>query len=89
MDERDFKSMNKLTSTDSSSTKYISVPYFDKPTKVVIDFEDYDYTGSSNDIYGTITKVNGLELPCHNSDKETIIKNILEHLGFEVEINNI
>jgi hypothetical protein len=74
----------KLTQTDSSSTIYIAVP---KPT-IVIELEDYDYTGSSNDIYGTITTVNGIELFSHNSDRETIIKQILEYIGYDVEIIN-
>ena len=58
--------------------------------KVTIEFEDYDYKCSDGccDHYGTITTINGEELPCHNQDKETIIKYILEHLGFEVEIIN-
>jgi hypothetical protein len=36
--------------------------------------------------YGTITSVNGVELPSHNQDAETIVKQILEHLGYSVEI---
>jgi hypothetical protein len=38
------------------------------------------------DIYGTITTINGVELSCHNQDTYTIVKQILEHLGYEVEI---
>lgn len=40
--------------------------------------------------YGTITTVNGIELPLHNSDTPTLITQILEHLGYraEVEISN-
>jgi hypothetical protein len=37
--------------------------------------------------YGTITKVNGQELELHNQDTATILKQVLEHLGYEVEIN--
>lgn len=37
-------------------------------------------------VYGTITTVNGIELPCHNQDAETILKQVLEHLGYVVEI---
>mgnify|MGYP003338018832 CR=1 FL=1 len=36
--------------------------------------------------YGTITTVNGVELPCHNQNAETILKQVLEHLGYKVEI---
>jgi hypothetical protein len=36
--------------------------------------------------YGMITTVNGKELPAHNTDTGTIVSQILEHLGYEVEI---
>lgn len=36
--------------------------------------------------YGTITTVNGTELPCHNQDAPTIVRQILEHLGYEVDL---
>jgi len=36
--------------------------------------------------YGTITTVNGVELPLHNQDAGTILQQVLEHLGYEVEI---
>lgn len=39
--------------------------------------------------YGTITTVNGVELESHNQDSYTMIKQILEHLGYEVEITEI
>lgn len=37
--------------------------------------------------YGTITKVNGQELELHNQDTATILRQVLEYLGYEVEIN--
>ena len=37
--------------------------------------------------YGTITTVNDIELPCHNQDAETILRQVLEHLGYKVEID--
>ena len=59
--------------------------------KVKITFENYN--NSCGDCccfdYGTITKVNGEELKFRNSDTETIVKGILEKLGYEVEIENI
>lgn len=55
--------------------------------KLIIDLEEYDYTGSSNDIYGMVTKVNGVEMPFHNLDVDTILEQVLTHLGYEVEIN--
>lgn len=36
--------------------------------------------------YGTITTVNGVELPFHNQDAVTILIQVLEHLGYKVEI---
>jgi hypothetical protein len=37
--------------------------------------------------YGKITTVNDIELPCHNQDAETILRQVLEHLGYKVEID--
>jgi hypothetical protein len=55
-----------------------------------ITIEEYDYTCSDGCCrhYGTITTVNGVELPCHNQDTETVVRQILEHLGYMVEINS-
>lgn len=39
--------------------------------------------------YGTVTTINGVELDCHNQDAETIVKQILEHLGYKVNIKTI
>ena len=36
--------------------------------------------------YGTTTKVNGVEMPLINQDTSTILTMVLEHLGYEVEI---
>ena len=58
--------------------------------KIEITFEDYEHfcsDGCCHD-WGTITRVNGVALECTNTDKETIIKQILEHLGFEPTIIN-
>lgn len=54
--------------------------------KIIIDLEEYDYTGSSNDIYGMVVKVNGVEMPYYNMDVDTILEQVLTHLGYEVEI---
>lgn len=37
--------------------------------------------------YGTVTTVNGNELPCHNQDAATILSQVLEHLGYTVEMS--
>ena len=36
--------------------------------------------------YGTVTTVNGVELPCHNQDAYTMISQLLEHLKYELDI---
>ena len=36
--------------------------------------------------YGTTTKVNGVEMELQNQDTATIVEQILQHLGYEVEI---
>ena len=54
--------------------------------KLNIELNEFDYTGSSNDIYGMVVKVNGIEMPYQNLDTETILKQVLEHLGYEVNI---
>lgn len=59
----------------------------EKP-KLNIQLDEYNHQCGEGccDIYGTITTINGVELPCHNQDTYTIVKQILEHLGYEVEI---
>jgi hypothetical protein len=49
---------------------------------------DYEYSCGDGCCYnyGTITTVNDVELPCHNQDAGTILEQVLEHLGYEVEI---
>jgi hypothetical protein len=57
--------------------------------KLNIDMHEYYHNcgdGCCTD-YGTIIKVNGVELASHNQDAYTILKNVLEFLGYEVEIN--
>lgn len=53
---------------------------------VKIKLTDYHYQCGDGccDHFGTITEVNGVELPCHNQDSATIVRQILEHLGYEV-----
>ena len=38
--------------------------------------------------FGTVTAVNGVNLPYHNQDTQTILQQVLEHLGYEVEIES-
>ena len=56
-----------------------------------IELNDYYYNcadGCCTNI-GTIVKVNDVELPLHNQDTQTIITQILEHLGFDVNVTSI
>lgn len=56
--------------------------------KVKIKLEDWVYTCGDGccTTYGTTTTVNGVELDNINEDRGTIIQKILEHLGFEVDL---
>jgi hypothetical protein len=62
--------------------------YFATEDTLKIQIEDYHYQCGDKccDHYGTVTTVNGIELPCHNQDVETILRQVLEHLGYKVEI---
>lgn len=56
--------------------------------KLEIELNSYMYNCADGccTTYGTITKVNGVEMDSHNEDASTILRNVLEHLGYEVEI---
>ncbi len=58
---------------------------------LVIKLDEYNYKCGDGccDHYGIITTVNDVELQAHNTDKETILCQILEHLGYTVEIINL
>jgi hypothetical protein len=61
----------------------------DNKPKLKIDMHEY-YNNCSDGCctdYGTIVSVNGVEMPFRNQDTYTILKQVLEHLGYEVEIN--
>ena len=56
--------------------------------KIIIELDEYESQcgdGCCLD-YGTVTKVNGKELNCHNQDVATILKGVLEELGYDAEI---
>ena len=55
--------------------------------KLIIELNEYNYTGSSNDIYGMVVIVNGVVMPYENMDVDTILEQVLTHLGYDVEIN--
>jgi hypothetical protein len=60
----------------------------EKP-KIKIDLIEYNYDCADGccTTYGTITKVNDIKLHFHNQDAGSIVQQILEHLGYEVELN--
>ena len=62
-----------------------------KNKKLKIELIDYNYQCAEGCCtnYGTITKVNGVELELHNQDASTILRQVLEHLGYDVEIEEI
>lgn len=59
--------------------------------KVKITFEDYSYKCGDGccDMWGTVTTVNGVELPFHNEDVDTIVEGILNALGYDCEVDRI
>jgi hypothetical protein len=59
-----------------------------KKPKIKIEMDEWMYNCSDGCCteYGTTTKVNGEELPLINEDAGTIVKMVLEHLGYEVEL---
>jgi hypothetical protein len=63
---------------------------YKKGSLLKIELKDYYHScsdGCCSD-YGTITTVNGIELPYQNQDVETILRQVLEHLGYIVEIQH-
>lgn len=59
-----------------------------KKEKLKIELIDwtYDCADGCCTNYGTTTKVNGKEMPLINQDVGTILKMVLKHLGYDVEI---
>jgi len=63
---------------------------YDYSMKLTINLRDYAYECGDGCCYnyGTITTVNGVELEIHNEDRETILEQVLKHLGYQVEVVN-
>lgn len=57
-----------------------------KKIKIELDEYDYDCSDGCCTNYGVVVTVNGEELTAHNSDKAMIIRNILSHMGYDVEV---
>lgn len=61
-----------------------------KKKKIKIELNQWHYKCEDGccDLYGTTTIVNGVELAIQNEDASTIIKHVLTHLGYDVEVIN-
>ena len=62
--------------------------YFMEKIKIKITLDEYNTTCGDGCCtnYGTVTYIDGVEMPCHNQDAPTIITQILEHLGYDVDM---
>ena len=56
--------------------------------KLKIELKGYRYTCPDGCCleYRTMVKINGEEMPYNDEDVETILEQVLEHLGYDVEI---
>jgi hypothetical protein len=54
--------------------------------KLKINLDEYEIHDEDYEEWGTITTINGEILHCRNSDTGMIVKQILEHLGYDVEV---
>jgi len=56
--------------------------------KLTITLTEYSYECGDGCCtnFGNITNINGVDLDCHNQDTQTILQQVLEHLGYEVDI---
>lgn len=57
-------------------------------SKLIITLDDYCYNCADGCCtnYGTVVKVDGVEMPFHNQDVKTILEQVLQHLGYDVQI---
>lgn len=60
-----------------------------KEIEIILD--EYDWTCSDGccQHFGIVTTVDGVEMPAHNTDTETILRQVLEHLGYKVTIKHL
>lgn len=80
--------LDKMRLVHGYGNNHIANAIMDKlPTQLNIELNEFDYTGSANDIYGMEVKVNGELMPLNNVDTATILQQVLEHLGYDVKIS--
>lgn len=60
----------------------------DKKLEIVLDEYSYECGDGCCHEWGMKVSVNGVAMPYKNTDTETILKQILEHLGYQVEITS-
>jgi hypothetical protein len=55
---------------------------------IKIKITDWNHTCSDGccTTYGTNINIDGVDLECQNQDVSTILRNVLEHLGYNVDI---
>jgi len=68
----------------------LNIKAMSKKKKLKIELNEWNYKCGDGccDLYGTTTTVNGVELDTQNIDASTILKHVLKHLGYDVEIIN-
>lgn len=54
--------------------------------KIVLDDFHYQCGDGCCDVFGTSVTIDGVKLYCYNMDVDTILFNVLHHLGIEAEI---
>lgn len=59
-----------------------------KKQKVKVELDDWDCSCADGCCfnYGTTTTVNGVEMPLINQDTATILKMVLDYLGYDAEV---
>lgn len=77
-----------MKNLEPNNFKPLLLQYNNSGSVLKINLNDYTYTCGDGccHYYEMITTVNGIELPCRNTDIESILCQVLEHLGYKVEI---
>ena len=73
---------------NENNEKPLLQQYNSPGSELKITFTEYGYSCGDGCCYnyGTITTVNGIELPLHSDDGYTMVQQVLEHLGYKVEV---
>lgn len=88
----------KSISMGSDLENMVTIPYDESNVapdsnrpKIKVTLNEYTYNCSDGCCtnFGTKTTVNGIELSNHNQDTETITLQILDHLGYDADVERI